>query len=230
MARPFVVLKLAISLDGFLDDCSDVRRILSSAEDRQAVDELRASCDAILVGAETIRRDAPRLQLRDEQLIARRRSRGEPPHPLKVTLSRTGDLPRENPFFTAGDGPKRVYVPRSRQAALENTLGTNAEVIGLAGDAMVLKDVLADLASAGVRKVLIEGGAKLAAQALEEGVVDTLRIAIAPVLLGQAGRARFHALTSSRLEKSSQRLFGDTVVLSGAVVSSRIRHSAGSPV
>jgi len=62
-----------MSLDGYLDDASSDRLILSSAADLDRVDELRAGSDAILIGAGTIRADNPRLLLRSP---ARREARG----------------------------------------------------------------------------------------------------------------------------------------------------------
>jgi 5-amino-6-(5-phosphoribosylamino)uracil reductase len=63
--RPYVLLSCAASIDGYIDDTTDQRLLLSNDEDFDRVDEVRASCDAILVGANTIRRDNPRLLVRD---------------------------------------------------------------------------------------------------------------------------------------------------------------------
>ena len=59
--RPYTLLSCAMSLDGYLDDASDRRLILSNEADFDRVDEVRAGCDAILVGAATVRNDNPRL-------------------------------------------------------------------------------------------------------------------------------------------------------------------------
>ena len=63
--RPFVILKIATSLDGYLDDNSLKRIVFSSPADILEVDKLRAEADAILIGAETIRKDNPRLLIRE---------------------------------------------------------------------------------------------------------------------------------------------------------------------
>src|SRR5438552_176240 len=62
--RPYVVLSCAMSVDGYLDDATDRRLILSNEADLDRVDGVRADSDAILVGANTIRRDNPRLLVR----------------------------------------------------------------------------------------------------------------------------------------------------------------------
>jgi hypothetical protein len=63
-SRPYVVLSAAVSADGYLDDASPQRLILSGPADLDRVDEVRASCDAIIVGAQTVRTDNPRLLIR----------------------------------------------------------------------------------------------------------------------------------------------------------------------
>src|ERR1700761_2609178 len=75
-ARPYTIVSCAVSLDGYLDDASPARLILSGADDLDEVDELRARSDAILVGAGTIRADNPRLLVRDQARIAAREREG----------------------------------------------------------------------------------------------------------------------------------------------------------
>jgi 5-amino-6-(5-phosphoribosylamino)uracil reductase len=87
--RPRVILSCAISLDGYLDDATPERLLLSNAEDFDRVDELRAGCDAILVGAGTVRADNPRLLVRDPARRAARVARGKTPSPLRVVLTRS---------------------------------------------------------------------------------------------------------------------------------------------
>ena len=76
--RPYTLLSCAVSLDGYLDDASPNRLILSGPEDLDEVDELRAAADAILVGAGTVRADNPRLLVRDPARIAAREAAGKP--------------------------------------------------------------------------------------------------------------------------------------------------------
>ena len=110
--RPYVVLSCAMSLDGYIDDASPQRLILSNPADLDRVDEMRASVDAILVGAGTIRRDNPRLLVRSAERRAERIALGRPESPIKVTLTRSGDLNPAADFFAAGSGEKIVYALR----------------------------------------------------------------------------------------------------------------------
>src|SRR5690606_9923803 len=100
--RPFVLLSVAVSVDGYLDDTAAERLLLSNEADFDRVDELRAWSDAILVGAETVRRDNPRLLVNSE---SRRRSRvaaGRPEFPRKVTVTASGDLDPRARFWQYG--------------------------------------------------------------------------------------------------------------------------------
>ena len=83
---------MATSIDGYLDDMNETRLLLSNTEDFDRVDAVRASADAILVGANTVRRDNPRLLVRSVERQQQRIRRGLTPHPVKVTLTGRGDL------------------------------------------------------------------------------------------------------------------------------------------
>lgn len=106
-----VTLSAAVTADGFLDDNSPRRLIISTPEDWAEVYRLRAAHDAILVGAETLRRDDPSLLVRDEEVRARRRERGLPPDIAKVTLTGTGELSPGLRFFTEGEAERYVFSP-----------------------------------------------------------------------------------------------------------------------
>lgn len=124
MRRPFVLLSVATSLDGHIDDASPQRLILSNAEDLDRVDAERAAADAILVGASTVAADDPRLLVRSDARRADRVARGLPPSPTKVAITRSGrGLDPTAKFFTTGDGEKLVYV---MEAAAEHTAAAPA--------------------------------------------------------------------------------------------------------
>ena len=183
-----MLLSAAVSVDGALDDRSPRRLILSGPEDLDAVDELRAGCDAILVGAGTVRADDPRLLVRSERRRADRVARGLPPSPIRVVLTRSCDLDPGAAVFAGGPAP-----------------------LLLGGD---LPGVLAGLAERGVRRLLVEGGAGVLTALLSAGLADELRLAVAPVfvgdptaprLLGPAGTGRRRLLGVEAV--------GDTAVL-----------------
>jgi 5-amino-6-(5-phosphoribosylamino)uracil reductase len=156
--RPYTLLSCSVSLDGYLDSPTMPRLPLSNAADFERIDAVRASCDAILVGANTIRRDNPRLLIRSEDRRRQREQHGLPASPVKVTVTETGDLDPGGQFFTAGTADKIVYCPTATRRTLDTTVGCSATVVGL-GTQVTVRAIAEDLAARGVRRLMIEGGA-----------------------------------------------------------------------
>jgi 5-amino-6-(5-phosphoribosylamino)uracil reductase len=193
--RPYVLASAACSLDGYLDDASGQRLMLSGEADLDRVDEVRAGVDAILVGAGTLRADNPRLLVRSESRRRRRLERGEPASPTKVVISSAGELDPSAAFFTAGDAQRLVYTPDAGAVVARTRLGAVAEVIG-AGDSLDPHRLdphrlLADLAQRGVRRLLVEGGSAIHTLFLAADLVDELHLVIAPFLVGDPEAPRF---------------------------------------
>ncbi|WP_018334792.1 dihydrofolate reductase family protein [Actinomycetospora chiangmaiensis] len=159
--RPHVLASCAVSLDGFLDDASPQRRILSGPADLDRVDEERAAVDAILVGAGTVRSDDPRLLVRAPERRAARVARGLPASPLRVVLT-TG-----------------------RIAEGARVLSGEADTITLAGTP---EEVLDALGCRGVVRLMVEGGATVLREFLTAGLVDELQLVLAPQLVGDGPR------------------------------------------
>ena len=88
--RPYTLLSCVMSIDGYLDGATDERLLLSNDADFDRVDAVRASCDAILVGATTVRNDNPRLLVRSKARREDRAARGLAPSPIKVTVTLSG--------------------------------------------------------------------------------------------------------------------------------------------
>jgi 5-amino-6-(5-phosphoribosylamino)uracil reductase len=190
-ARPYTIVSCAVSLDGYLDDTSPDRLILSGPEDLDEVDELRARADAILVGAGTIRADNPRLLIRDQARVAARESAGRPPHPRRVTVTGTGDLDPAARFFTGPGSTPLVYCTTAAAAAARKNLKDKAAIID-AGAELSMSAVLHDLYSERlVLTLLAEGGSSILRGLLAENLVDELRLAIAPFFVGDEAAPRF---------------------------------------
>jgi 5-amino-6-(5-phosphoribosylamino)uracil reductase len=122
-----------MSLDGRIDDSSERRLILSQEADLDRVDEVRAGCDAIMVGAGTVRRDNPRLVVRAEHRRLARIAAGLPPTPTKVTVTAgRGVLDPTARFFTTDPSAVRlVYCPPAAADRLRAHLGPAAEVVAV---------------------------------------------------------------------------------------------------
>ena len=188
--RPYTLLSCAVSLDGCLDDTSAQRLVLSNEADLDRVDAVRAGCDAILVGAGTVRADDPRLEVRSAERRARRVAEGRAPTPRKVTLTRHPGLDPGARLFGAGD--PLVYCASAAVADTRARLGDAATVVDAGADPEVGR-VAEDLAARGVRRLMVEGGQQVLRQFLESGVADELQLVVAPVLVGEAGAPRLVA-------------------------------------
>lgn len=183
-----VTLSAAVTADGYMDDDSPRRLIISTPGDWEEVYRLRAAHDAILAGAETLRRDDPSLLVRDQAARARRVQAGLKPDIAKVTLTRSGGLSPRLRFFTAGDADRYVFSP-GEITGLQNI----ATVISTS-EAITAKYIVTELEKRGIEHLMVEGGAGVLRMFLDEGMADTLRLAVNPRLrLGRRGGARFGA-------------------------------------
>ena len=185
--RPYVLLSCATSADGYLDDASPERLILSGPADLDRVDEVRAGCDAILVGAQTVRADNPRLLIRDPRRSARRAARGLPAHPARVTLTATGDLDPAARFFAPG--ALRLVYCATPALPLAGKIKDSAVLID-AGDPVSADFMLQDLAERGVARLLVEGGARVLGDFLAADLADELNLAVAPFFVADPAAPR----------------------------------------
>ncbi len=220
MNRPHVLLSVATSLDGHVDDASPERLILSGAEDLDRVDAERAAADAILVGAATIAADDPRLLVRSADRSAERVTRGLPPSPIKVAITRSSHgLDPSAKFFTTGDGEKLVYAlvaaPVAAPAAAPVVPELQRRLAGLATVVIApdLPAVLADLAARGVARLMVEGGTRTTTAFLTAGLVDELQVVVAPLVVGDPAAPRLAAAAVDRMELVDLRRVGDCALL-----------------
>jgi 5-amino-6-(5-phosphoribosylamino)uracil reductase len=188
--RPYVLLSCSMSIDGYVDDGKPARLLLSNDADFDRVDEVRASCDAILVGAATVRQDDPRLLVRSAQRRAARVARGAHPTPLKVTVTSSCDLDPAARFFALGEVDKLVYCAGPSLTAARARLGEVATVID-GGNPVDLHRVTADLHRRGVRRLMVEGGGTMHTQFLTAGLADELQLVVAPLFVGDSRAPRF---------------------------------------
>lgn len=180
--RPLVTLKLASSFDGRIATATGESKWITGPEARRVVHAMRASHDAVLVGAGTARADDPSLTVRDL---------GVETQPVRVVVSRYLDLPlmsqlarsaKETPVWLChGQG-----VDHDRARAWE---GVGAKLIpcALHGVQIDAADMLQQLGAAGLTRVFCEGGSALAASLLAEDLVDELIGFTAGLAIGAEG-------------------------------------------
>ena len=193
--RPFVALKLAVSLDGRIAPRGGRRVWLTGPEARSEVHRLRAGFDAILVGTRTWKADDPMLTARGA--VTPR----VPPRP--VLLDRRGESVRDLRALR-GEGAGRAIVATAPGAAgrVEERLGGRGEVVAVPAGTrgLELAALMEALAGRGVGSVFCEGGGILAASLLAEGLADRLYLFVAPVVVGGGGVPAFPGAPGDRPE------------------------------
>jgi 5-amino-6-(5-phosphoribosylamino)uracil reductase len=187
--RPYTLLSCSVSLDGYLGDRRP-RLALSNAADFDRVDEVRSTCDAIMVGAATVRIDDPRLLVRSQARRDRRTARGLAPSPMKITVTDRADLDAGANFFTAGSGEKLVYTSSPRVADACARLGPVATVVD-GGGHVRMRRLSEDLADRGVTRLMVEGGGVVHTPFLADDLVDELQLVVAPFFVGDSSAPRF---------------------------------------
>ncbi len=176
--RPYVTLKLACSADGRIADRDGKSKWITGDEAREAVQELRRSVDAIMVGAETLRADNPSLLPRPD----------EGRTPWRVIVAGRNPLPLRSKVFTDEACDRTLVYLTSNypdRAHLEKK-GIQAVVVPAVRGHVSLKAVLRDLARRDCMHVACEGGGVLAQALLGEKLIDQCWMFYSPRFLGDA--------------------------------------------
>ncbi|MFM8524021.1 MAG: bifunctional diaminohydroxyphosphoribosylaminopyrimidine deaminase/5-amino-6-(5-phosphoribosylamino)uracil reductase RibD [Cyanobacteriota bacterium] len=187
--RAYGLLKWAMRADGRTALPNGNSQWISGPEARTWVHELRASCDAVIVGGGTVRADDPLLTSRGRRQ----------PEPLRVVLSRSLDLPAEAQLWDQAVAPTLVaHGPEAagawQRAGVESLALPAAEPLAL----------LEALAARGCNRVLWECGPELAAAAIRQGCVQEVAAVIAPKLLGgEAARTPLGDLGLETVEEAA---------------------------
>lgn len=195
MPRPRVTLKLATSLDGRIATASGESRWITGELARAEVQKLRAGHDAVMIGAETARKDDPSLLARTEPAPAKQ--------PARVVVTSRFNIPPDCKLLANLDqSPLIVFggarAGPARHAILE-AAGARIEQVSAAGDGIDIGAVLGRLGALGIQRVLAEGGGQLAASLIAADAVDRIEWFRAPMVLGAEGRPAVAALALARL-------------------------------
>ncbi len=193
--RPFVLLKLAMTLDGKIATGSGQSQWITGAQARKEVHRLRYEYDAILVGVNTLLKDNPSLDVRWTRSNSM----------IKVIVDSSLRTPTRAKVFNSSD---QVIIFCGRQAAKKRleTLSKKATVIRVSGKKGQLswKEVLAHLGRLKVTSLMIEGGSRVAASALRARVVQRVSFFYGPKLLGGGGLSGIEDLGIAGLKEAIQ--------------------------
>lgn len=198
--RPFVVLKLAMTLDGRIATASGESQWITGLAARAFVHDLRARCDAVMVGSRTARADDPALTVRRGERVVR--------WPTRIVLDGALTLSARARVLTDGHADSTVVL-HARDAAPARArrlaaIGARLVPVRRRGAHLDLGAALRALAGIGVCEVLVEGGGTLAAALVAGALVDELHFILAPRLLGADGVPALGPLAVSRLSHAPQ--------------------------
>ncbi len=186
--RPWVVVKLAVSMDGRIADVGGVSRWISGPEARGWVHRMRAGVGAVAIGAATAITDDARLTIRHGALPRQA--------PARILFDRRGALtPEHGIFHDASGGP--VHLVRGLDAVVDDLPMQQAGVT--VHRVATLTDALTSLWAAGVDSILVEGGGRLAGALWQAGLIDRVCQIQSPLWLGETGTVAWAGLSGITL-------------------------------
>ena len=174
MNRPHVILNAGMTLDGKIATRTGDSQI-SGPEDLERVYKIRAEVDAVMVGIGTVLEDDPRLTVH--------RVSSEKPNPLRVVVDSRARTPLSARVLSA-DAQTLIAVSESAPRARVEELSKRAAVRAFGARKVDLPALLAHLAERGIKSLLLEGGGTLNWGMVKEGLIDEVRLALKPVLVG----------------------------------------------
>jgi diaminohydroxyphosphoribosylaminopyrimidine deaminase / 5-amino-6-(5-phosphoribosylamino)uracil reductase len=209
--RPFGILKYAMTLDGKIATTSGHSAWVTNKDARSEVHQLRAACDAVIVGGNTVRQDNPHLT--SHRQGAR--------NPLRVVMSRTLNLPQEAHIWQTAEAPTLVLTEKGTNAEFQELLRKQSvEVVELTP--LTPDQAMAYLYERGFCSVLWECGGILAANAIASGAVQKVFAFIAPKIIGgvhaptPVGDLGFTSMTEAlSLERVQIRVVGSDCLVEG---------------
>ena len=178
MPAPQLRLVLAVSLDGRLAPAEGGAAQLGGPGDRRVLEEALAWADGCLIGAETLRLHGSTCLIHAPDLLEQRHLAARPPQPAALVVSRSGQIPGQLPFFQQPID-RWLLAPVSAAPVPGQAPGFQRHV-----PLEPWPRLLSGLAAEGLERLLVLGGAQLAASLLREALIDELQLTLCPQLLG----------------------------------------------
>ena len=181
MKRPFVFINSAMSADGKISSIDRRQIRISGKEDLIRVDELRASSDAIMVGVGTVLADDPGLRVKSRHLDKRRVDMRLPGEPLRIVADSNARTPANAKILGPGC---MIAVSHSAPKERLEKLRTVCEIIECGKEMVDLARLMERLYDRGIKRLMVEGGARLNWSLIELGLVDEIYVYIGGMIIG----------------------------------------------
>lgn len=185
MDRPYVIINSAMTVDGKIDTFKRQGVKISSQQDWERVDQLRASSEAVMVGGHTLLDEDPSLTIKLKYLREDRLDRGLPENPMKVGVVTQAFIQNESRFIL--DGPAQVIIFTTNQTPSNQIMKLEemgVKVLTVGDDKVDLHKMMLKLAELGANSILVEGGGTLNAALIQDKMVDEIYVYIAPIIFG----------------------------------------------
>ncbi|UCD34311.1 MAG: bifunctional diaminohydroxyphosphoribosylaminopyrimidine deaminase/5-amino-6-(5-phosphoribosylamino)uracil reductase RibD [Nitrospiraceae bacterium] len=216
--EPFVILKIAQSLDGKIATARGESQWITGPKARTKVHELRNEVDALLVGIGTVRKDDPSLDCR---------MRGGR-NPYRVIVDSRLEIPLKAKVLNFTDGKTIIASAQGADRRARKTLaGKGVQVLTVSGrtGSVDLRDLMKHLGNLGIMSVMIEGGSSIAASALAARIVDKVMFFVAPKIIGGTDAVPSVGGLSPALLKNAMQLrdvqvsrYGNDMLIEGYIV------------
>ncbi len=182
--RPHIIVNVAMSADGKLSTRERRQVKISGVQDFNRVDRLKANSDAVMVGIGTVLADDPSLTVKADECRDIRRQRGWDEHPLRVVVDSSARIPTVASVLHKGEGKRIVAVSKAADEQKVAEIRKYATVIITGEDKVDLADLMDELATLGIRRVMVEGGGTLISGLVMAGLVDEIYTFIGNIIIG----------------------------------------------
>ncbi|MGB3727900.1 MAG: bifunctional diaminohydroxyphosphoribosylaminopyrimidine deaminase/5-amino-6-(5-phosphoribosylamino)uracil reductase RibD [Thermodesulfobacteriota bacterium] len=196
--KPFVILKLAATMDGKIAAFTGDSKWIGSPNQRTFAHKLRNKVDGIMVGIETVLKDNPSLNVR----LAKKKT-----DPIPIALDRKLRIPLDSNLLKIHERSIIATSDLSKTNKVEKLQNLGASLLKIKEDKngrLNLKELMTKLGKMEIMSVLIEGGSKVAASALKSDIVDKVVFFYSPKIVGSEGISMIGELGISTITKSLQ--------------------------
>lgn len=182
--RPYIIINAAMSADGKLSTRERRQVRISGSDDFSRVDQMRAACDAILVGIGTVHADDPSLTVKSPVLREERKNRSADENPVRIVLDSDARTPTTADILVKGEGKRIIVVARKADPKRVEALREYAEVITCGEETVELHSLMQELEKRGIATLMVEGGGTVIWSFLSQGLFDELNVYLGSLIIG----------------------------------------------